>query len=126
MGLRALAARHTKWIATNTNHFANGSVVVTNPAGASSPFAGLTNNIAEVIDTDTGMTLSGRSASVAIPISDLVDSLGFPEAVAETTRKPWVVVYEDTEGNSYTFKVVEVLPDRTVDLVTCILEDYTQ
>jgi hypothetical protein len=117
MSLTEKAIADTKWILTNTDHF-GGAVTVTNPAGASLSLTGITNDIGQVIDVDTGQTLSGRLASAALPLAD-VAPLGIPYGVHDSTMKPWLVTFK---GN--TLKIIETVPDRTVDLLLCYLEVY--
>jgi hypothetical protein len=117
MSLIEKAKADTKWILTNTDHF-GGAVTVINPSGASLPLTGITNDIGQVIDVDTGQTLSGRLASAALPLSD-VAPLGIPYGVHDPALKPWLVTF-----NGVTLKIVETVPDRTVDLLLCYLEVY--
>jgi hypothetical protein len=78
-----------------------------------------------VVDPDTRQVLSGRTASVSLVISSVVAALGgIPESIADSSSKPWLVAFDDINGNSFTFKVRESNPDRAVDLVVCILELY--
>ena len=102
-------------------------ITVTDPAGTSSSgLYGLSDDIAQIIDPDTGQAVSGRLASVAIRIAALsAQSLTLPEGIADASVKPWLVAFDDVNGNSYTFKVSQSNPDRAVGLVTCILEAYT-
>ena len=98
-------------------------ITVTDPNGVSQSLIGLSTDIMQVIDPDTGMVLSGRTASVALRISSLVFS-SLPEAVANSAAKPWRVDFEDINGNPYYFKVKESNPDRAIGIVVCILETY--
>ena len=69
--------------------------------------------------------MSGRIASAALSIQDLIDAgVGLPQAVADTATKPWLVTFDDLFGTSYQFKVVETNPDRTAGLVLCFLSVY--
>ena len=100
-------------------------VTVIDPSGASASLKGMSNDIGQVIDDDLGVVISGRSASVTLDIFDLADEgLGIPRGIEKTTSKPWIVKFDDIEGNLYTFKVQSSQPDRTVGLVVCILESY--
>jgi hypothetical protein len=124
MGLRERASASIKRVVTNRDHF-GWDITVTDPAGTSAFLTGFSNDISQVIDPDTGQAVSGRLASVALSISELVDNnLGIPKAIADDTSKPWIVAFDDLRGNTFTFKVKESNPDRTVDLVVCILETY--
>lgn len=98
-------------------------VTVTDPAGVSADLKGLSNDIYEVIDPDLGIVVSGRNATVSLRISSLTAAnLGLPVGIISTTKRPWTVEFKDLEGKDYLFKVVEGRPDRTVGIITCILE----
>lgn len=101
-------------------------ITVTDPDGKTESLVGLSGDIAQAIDPDTGQAVSGRLAMVTLRISSLV-AAGFtdlPRNIASTTSKPWLIVFDDINGNSYTFKVQQSNPDRTLGVVKCILELY--
>jgi hypothetical protein len=100
-------------------------LTVTNPEGVTLALSGLSTDIGATIDPGTGEVVSGRHASVALPIALLqAASMGMPRGVADSSSKPWWVRFEDINGNPGTFKVKEAQPDRAVGLVVCILEAY--
>ena len=101
-------------------------VIITNPAGDSGNLNCQTVDIGLTIDPDTGTPISGRLAHVTMRISTLV-SEGFadlPKAVSNTSAKPWLVTFDDINGNTYTYKVKQSMPDRNLGVVTCILEHW--
>jgi hypothetical protein len=101
-------------------------ITITDPSGLSASLTGQSGDIAQVIDPQTGDTISGRLAHCVLRISSLT-AAGFtslPRAIAERASKPWVVVFDDINGTAYTFKVRESNPDRTIGLVTLLLEAY--
>jgi hypothetical protein len=101
------------------------TITVTDPDGASADLTGFWTDVAHVIDPETGVGVSGRAASVALPIAALTAAgLGIPRGIADTGIKPWRVSFEDLEGNSHTFKVSEGMPDRALNVVVCTLEAY--
>lgn len=101
-------------------------ITITNPAGVSKPINGLTNDISNLIDPETGQAVSGRLATIAVSISGLAAlGLGIPQGIEAETSKPWVVSFNDINGIPYTFKVQSSNPDRAIGLVTCNLELYT-
>ena len=100
-------------------------ITVTDPSGNAQPLTGFSDDIAQVIDPDTGQVLSGRLASVALRISSLTTAgLGLPQGTADATQKPWLIAFNDINGNAFTFKVMQSNPDRALGLVSCILELY--
>lgn len=101
-------------------------ITLTDPNGTSSPLTGASNDISQVIDPETGVVVSGRSASVALRVASIFEA-GFnslPIGVADSSSKPWLVQFNDINGNSHTFKIIQTNPDRTLGIVTCILEAY--
>jgi hypothetical protein len=98
-------------------------VTVTNPAGVSASLVGLVNDIGSAVDLDTGLTVGGRTASVALRLASL-SSLGTPIGVADGTLKPWIVEFETIDGVPREYKVTETRPDLTLGLVVCALELY--
>jgi hypothetical protein len=124
VGLREQAESDLAFIIEDEAGF-GWAITVTDPDGTSKDLIGLSNDIAQAIDPDTGQAVAGRTASIALRISTLVSvGLGLPKAVAEKTAKPWLVAFNDINGGAHTFKVSEVLPDRAVGLVVCILQAY--
>jgi len=84
------------------------------------------NDIAQVIDPDTGQAVSGRLASVAIRIGALTAAgLSLPVGIVDAGSKPWVMEFNDINGNPFKFKVSQSNPDRALGLVACLLELYT-
>lgn len=101
-------------------------ITVTNPDGTTvSGLFGFSNDISQVIDPETGTAVSGRSASVAIRTKLLADEgLGIPRGITDSSKKPWVVEFDDINGTAHKFKVSESMPDRTIGVVACMLEAY--
>lgn len=101
------------------------TIIITDPSGTSKTFTGFTNDIAQIIDPDTGQAVSGRSANATVRISSLIAaSLGIPRGIADETLKPWVVQFDDINGNPFTFKVSKSHPDRALGIVSLELEFY--
>ena len=127
MSLRALAEQDLGVILESDANGFRWPVTITNPEGTTvSSLYGLSNDISQTIDPDTGELVSGRLASVALRISSLVTA-GFsdlPRAVADNAVKPWIVTFNDINGTSHTFKVRKSDPDRALGLVMCTLEAY--
>lgn len=125
MGLRQIAAADLKIIVEDNINGFGFPVTVTDPAGQVESLIGFTNDIAQLIDPDTGQAVSGRMASVALIISSLTAlGLGIPEAISDSSSKPWIIKFDDINGNPFTFRVSQSNPDRNLGIVTCILESY--
>lgn len=126
MGLRSIAETDLGLILEDSATGFGFPITVTDPAGLVKPLTGFSDDISQIIDPDTGQAVSGRLASVALRISSLT-AAGFtelPKGIADAASKPWLVAFDDINGNAFTFKVQQSNPDRALGLVTCILETY--
>lgn len=125
MGLREQAEADLAFILEDSVGGFGYPITLTDPAGKTDTFTGFSDDIAQVIDPDTGQAVSGRLASVALRISSIYNK-GFtlPKGIADTGSKPWVVQFDDINGLPYTFKVSESNPDRAMGIVVCLLEAY--
>ena len=101
------------------------SCTITSPAGVSLPFSCRSNDIELSIDPGTGETVTGRQATVAVYIADLitVDFDGI-RGIEDTSQKPWIVDVDDINGVAGKFKVVQTFPDRGAGLNVLGLELY--
>jgi hypothetical protein len=102
-------------------------ITLTDPAGNAVSLTGFSDDIAQVIDPDTGQLVSGRLASAALRLSSIYTafpSSGLPRGIADTGSKPWLVTFDDINGNSYNFKISKSNPDRALGVLTLILEAY--
>lgn len=100
-------------------------ITITDPAGTSGALTGFSDDIAQLIDPDTGQAVSGRMASAALRISSLTQAgLELPRGISDSGSKPWTVSFDDINGNAYLFKVMQSNPDRALGLVTLVLEFY--
>jgi hypothetical protein len=125
MGLRDLAEADLGLILEDSATGFGYAIVLTSPAGVVLPITGFSNDIAQVIDPDTGQVVSGRLASVALRISTIIASgLDLPRGIANSKSKPWIVEFNDLLGNPHKFKVFQSNPDRTIGMITLILESY--
>lgn len=129
MNLRQLAERDLGAILEDDVAGFGWAVKVTSPGGTVGAMVGFSSDVSAMIDPDTGLVVSGRSASVALRSATLFERFprdGLPEAVADSTRRPWLVEFQDIHGKPHLFKVRSSNPDRTIGMVTCTLEVYTR
>jgi hypothetical protein len=127
MGLRQLAETDLGHILEDDSSGFGWPITLTDPDGNinTDELLGFTDDIAQIIDPDTGQAVSGRLASVAIRIARLTEvGLTLPRGIADSGSKPWIVEFDDINGNPYKFKVSQSNPDRAIGLVTLILELY--
>jgi len=152
MGLRQQAESDLSFILEDSVRGFGWPITVANPAGVSISLTGFSNDISQAIDPDTGMLVSGRSASCALRISTIYElggclvtecgeplaecgepqmeagnvKFGLPIGIADHKSKPWTVTFDDILGKSHTFKVSQTNPDRSLGIITCMLEDYAE
>ena len=126
MGLRSIASEDMKTILSDVDGF-SWAIKVISPDSVELETLGFSNDISQSIDPDTGMLVSGRVASIALPISDFDNAgLKLPRNISNETSLPWVVKFDDINGNQGTFKVIQSNPDRGLGLITCMLGDYSE
>jgi hypothetical protein len=98
---------------------------VRSPAGVEADLVGFSTDIGQTIDPETGQAVSGRRASVALPLAALADAgLAVPVHIPNAASRPWVVVFEDSLGVERSWKVQETMPDRALGVVVCFVELY--
>lgn len=125
MGLRQLAESDLGAILEDSDTGFGWPITVTNPDGVSASMVGSSGDISQVIDPDTGLIVSGRLSHVSLRISSLIAAgLSVPAGIADASLTPWLVAFDDINGQPYTFKIVESNPDRTLGFVNCLLELY--
>ena len=107
MSLRATAETDLSTILEDGTYGFGWPITITDPASTSVALTGFSDDISQIIDPDTGQAVSGRLASVALRISSITASslVGLPVGIADDTSKPWVIVFNDINGNAFTFKV---------------------
>lgn len=120
MGLREQARLDARAILEDASGF-TWPVTLTSPAGVASSLHGLTTDVGQTIDPETGQAVAGQRASFAVARAALP---ALPEAIAASNQKPWVVSFADSQGVVSSWKVVEVLPDAALGVVVMILEKY--
>ena len=99
------------------------SAIITNPAGNSAALIVQSGDIHLLFDPDTDVQVSNRTAHVAIRLSTLNSSgLGIPCPQPDRTKNPWIFQFPDAIGTERKFTVSKVEPDRTLGIVTVILE----
>ena len=125
MGLRDIAEADLGTILEDGIYGFGWSINITDPDGNTAPLTGFSNDISQLIDPETGQAISGRLVSIAIRISSLTAyGLSLPRGIADAALKPWLVTFDDINGNSYTFKISQSNPDRSIGMVVCLCEFY--
>ncbi len=100
-------------------------ITVTDPDGNTGDLVGDSDDISQMFDPETGQMVSGRVATVILRISSLTaKGLGVPKGISDADIKPWIIEFDDINGNAGKFKVSSGSPDRTLGIVMCALELY--
>lgn len=128
VGLREVAEADNRRILGDTDTGFAWLITITAPDGTVSvDLTGFSDDISQLIDPDTGQAVSGRLISIAVNIGAFLIALpgkGLPVGIADATSKPWLVTFDDINGNAYTFKVLQSNPDRMMGGFVCLLEFY--
>ena len=125
MTLRQLAETQLATLVESQTQGFGHEVTLVDPDGVSEQVVGLNCDIAQSIDPTTGMIISGRTASITFRNSTMINLFGkLPVAITETINTPWTVVMNDINGVTGTFKICRTMPDRTIGIVVCFLENY--
>ena len=125
MGLREQAEADLGLILEDKDRGFGYDIILTDPSGTVRPLTGFSVDISQIIDPETGIAVSGRLASVAIRTSTIIAAgLTLPRGIADAGIKPWIVQFNDINGNPFTFKVSQSNPDRALGLITLMLELY--
>lgn len=96
---------------------------VTNPDEVSAVLKIQSGDAHLLFDPDTEVSISNRVAHASVRIASLnAAGLGIPRAQPDQSANPWLFEFSDANGNSRKFTVSESKPDRTLGIVTIILE----
>lgn len=126
MSLRDLAAQDLAAIMQDKVTGFGWDIVLSTPLGVKLPFVGFSTDIAQAVDPETGTLISGRLASVAVPMTALYAAglTDLPRALPDSNARPWLVSFADVDGLPYKFKVAETRPDRAIGSLVMLLETY--
>lgn len=124
MSLRTLAEQDMSSIVTNTSEFGR-EVTIVDPNGVSATLNGITNDIYLGVETDTNVDVAVHQAEVSLSISELAaEGISIPFGEQDENLKPFRITMTDITGEEKTFKIVVAMPDRSIGLVLCMLDDY--
>ena len=128
MGLRVQAELDAVGILEDDVSGFGYAIKVTDPTGIEADLKGFSNDISQLIDPDTGQAVSGGLVTVTLPVSSIEASVltGIPVGVAEKTAKPWLVEFDDINGNPGVFKVAKSDRDRGLGIIVLTLETYNK
>lgn len=124
MGLRELATADLLAILEDDEFGFGWDITLTDPDGTAQELKGFSNDVSQIIDPETGQIVSGRLATVSLHLASITLP-GLPVGIADASQKPWLVAFDDILGVSYTFKVAQANPDRTLGMIFLVLELYS-
>jgi len=125
MGIRQIAESDLGLILEDSTTGFGWPITITDPDGTTGSLTGFSDDIAQVIDPETGQIVSGRLASAVVRISSLTTvGLALPRGIADANIKPWIVEFDDINGTAWKFKVAQSNPDRMLGVVSLLLELY--
>lgn len=124
MGLLETAAADLQAILADAGGGFAVPIQIVAPDGRTVTINGQATDIGLSIDPETGMAVSGRKASVALPIRALnAAGIGQPCGVSGRSANPWRVKLTLPTGGEQTFKVSSSAPDKLGCLI-CFLEAF--
>ncbi len=96
---------------------------VTNPAGVSAVLNIQSGDVYLLFEPESGILVANRTAHASMRISSLTAAgLGLPRAEPDESKNPWIIEFPDSNDVLRKFTVVESRPDRTLGIVTIILQ----
>lgn len=129
MSLRDIAEADLAFIMEDDTHGFGYPITLIDPDGIEYPeLVGFSNDIAEMIDPDTGVAVSGRQASIALRQSTMIAQgiAPLPKAAKDYARLPWRVRFDSINGVTEIFKIAETFPDNSLGVVVYLLEGWKE
>jgi len=125
MSLRTLAEMDLGFILSDdVGGFAT-AIIIIDPMGMEFPFKGLSKDISQTIDPDTGLLVAGKTASVSVRLRDVQAAfLEIPRRITDEASKLWRVVYTDIIGIQRVYTIRYSMPDNELGNLVLVLEAY--
>ena len=83
------------------------------------------NDIARIVDPDTGQVVSGREVTTVISTLELQErGAPIPQGVYDENQKPWLIRALNISQEQETFKIFSSEPDQALGAVVLVLEKY--
>jgi len=121
--LREIAADDLKFILEDGEMGFGVNCNITNPAGVTEIFQVQSGDVHLLLDLATAASVSVRTAHVSITLATLKEkNFEIPKREPDENKNPWIFEFPDAVGISRKFTVVEARPDRTLGIITIILE----
>lgn len=110
MSLYDLASTHNRFILENSATGFGVPMTLTAPDGSSQEITGMAADIGQVLDPDTGLTVSGRTVNITLHADSIL--IGTPKGVPDIASKPWLIEFELPTGGIGVFKIMERETDK--------------
>lgn len=119
MNLRQLAEQDLAVTLEDADNGFGWPVTLVDPSGVSANLTAQSQDIGLIVDPDTGVAVSGRTASAVLRVSSLVHAgLAVPEGEPRGNANPWELSTTTTNGGTVRFKVDYASHDRVLGTVT--------
>ncbi|AUR81576.1 hypothetical protein NVP1009O_09 [Vibrio phage 1.009.O._10N.261.51.C9] len=125
MNLRQLAEQDLTVTLEDADNGFGWPVTLVDPSGASANLTAQSQDIGLIVDPDTGVAVSGRTAAAVLRVSTIeACGLAVPEGEPRASTRPWRIVFTSTNGVETMFKVDDASRDRILGTVTLQLGVY--
>ena len=123
MSLSQMAERDLQYIMEEDVSGPRWALSVTDPSGTNVDLYGISNDISEALDPETGQIVSARSVTASLCIKTLLANFAaLPRGIHNTNERPWLIEFTDLNDRTQAFKVKEAMPDRRAGIIVCDLE----
>ncbi len=123
MSIRDLAAKDIRAIVARGDVSADISIVT--PDGGSFAIKAIVNDIGQRLDPETGGYVTSNDATCTFVLQDLYDAgVQIPYGVMDESEQLYTLSFNSVAGVQRNFSIKEVMPDRTVGMVVCMLSEY--
>lgn len=127
MNLRQLAELDLAVTLEDADNGFGWPVTLVDPNGVSANLTAQSQDIGLIVDPDTGVAVSGRTASAVLRVSSIENcGLSVPEGEPRANARPYTMVFTSTNGVETTFKVDDPQHDRILGTVTLQLGVYVR
>lgn len=121
MNLNTIAESDLSFILEDVDDGFGVVIGVTNPYGSVFTLHGQSNDIGFLIDPSTGVNVRGRNCEIVFRLSTVLSVLGMiPDKTA--SAEGWIFTFNNTNGQYWTFALLDCMVDRKLGVVKMILE----
>lgn len=123
MNLREISERDLALTLEDADNGFGIPATITDTVGNSAVINVQGGDVHVLYDPDTDVKISSRTAHIVVRIASLTAAgLEMPKAQSDQSKNPYTFEFADSNGVIRKFIVSEARPDRTLGIVTVILE----